>query len=42
MDTCSALARWWFSYLGAKFYGIWADNRDGSTTARLRGAYFNE
>ncbi len=39
---------WWGDYedgvvdLGSKFFGIWADNRDGTTTAKLFGAEFNE
>jgi hypothetical protein len=39
---------WWGDYengvvgLTNKFYTIWGDNRDGSTTTRLYGAEFNE
>ncbi|MBC8067914.1 MAG: hypothetical protein IAG13_06225 [Deltaproteobacteria bacterium] len=39
---------WWGDYedgvvnWGTKFYGIWGDNRDGTTTTKLYGAEFNE
>jgi hypothetical protein len=39
---------WWGDYedgvvaFGDKFYGIWGDNRDGSTETKLYGAWFDE
>lgn len=39
---------WWGDYehtvvdVGGKFFTVWADNRDQTTTTRLKGASFNE
>jgi hypothetical protein len=48
LETSTTGHTWWGDYeaatinLGSKFYAAWGDNRDGTTSTKLRGAYFNE
>jgi hypothetical protein len=47
-ETATTGNLWWGDYedavvgFGSRFHAIWADNRDGAATTKLRGAAFNE